>query len=102
MQVEDEVKDEFEEEIPPTQLPENFSKRRATRASTSRNPAPKSSTSGQAAPAGHKPASTGANRRRGAHTLINMTQKRKDNISSSFLASLRNKGISEELRKTKR
>ena len=96
----EEVEDVFgeedeEDEIPPTQLPDTNSKRRETRASSRQLPPP---TTPPPPPPVAKPADKGL----GAQAGVKLTQKRKDNISSSFLTSLSNKGISEELRKTKR
>ena len=82
----EEEDEEDEEEIPPTQLPLPTSQKklRETRASSRQQ----------------KPSAAG--RYKPPEAFIQLTQKRKDNISSCFLTSLSNKGVSEELRKTKR
>ena len=111
------VQDEIEEEVlPATQLPSSFAKRRETRSSknvsTPTLPAGGAtitrSVPGRSSAVGNTSGSSGPPTRRiqasskPPQATVNMTQKRKENISSSFLASLRNKGISEELKKTKR
>ena len=91
-----EVEDAIEDEIlPATQLPPPLSKRNAgKRRSASRN--------SSAARRNGRAADSGASVQKPPQTLVNMTQKRKENITSSFMASLSNKGISEELKKTNR
>lgn len=95
-EVEDEVleEDEDEDQIPPTQLPEpNSSKRRETRRSSQtaiKNP-PQSAPS-KAAKRPSKP----------IKASVILSQKKKDNISSSFISALNSKGLSDELQKTKR
>lgn len=118
------VDDVFDDEmLPATQLPVPTTKRGSTRRATGANRTGSSSGSKPASGAktGAKTsAKTGAkwSARSGAKSAarlagkfssnpakrsnINMTQKRKENISSAFMTSLRNKGISDELMRTKR
>lgn len=99
----EEVEDEIDDEIlPPTQLP---AKKRGTRSSSTKRPAAaaaaatpsKRSQSVSGAPSDATKKSVG-----GKRSSQLLTQKRKDNISSSFLTSLANKGISEEMQKSER
>ena len=92
VEIQEEVEDAIEDDefLPPTQLPlPTKAPRRETRsAATNKKKAVKRGVTERAS----KP----------PQASIILTQKRKDNISATFLASLTNKGISEELRKTKR
>ena len=129
VEIREEVEDAINEEIPPTQFPvpnSKGTKRRETRASAAKRsagPPTKKSTSKMASTAAASSSSKSAANvslksaanefsksaanvsskpRKEAKQTIFLTQKRKDNIASSFKTSLANKGITEELRRTKR
>ena len=96
VEIQEDVDDAIEDEIPPTQLPapaSKYSKKKETRgrASTQKQRLP--------AAAATKPPGAGKTAK---PSKVNLTQKRKDNISASFLTALGNKGITEEMRRTKR
>ena len=113
MEIQEVVEDAFDDEmLPPTQLPVPIpaSKTKKTRASNRRpaaSAAPTDSSSGGASTSRSKAGSgvSAATKRAVGQTVktpANMTQKRKDNISASFMTSLSSKGISDVLMKTKR
>lgn len=114
MEIEENVEDAVDDdevEIPPTQMPDSPPPRRTVRNMRTSTPSSSSgkvsknlhsASSSKKATSMKRPAPKPVKVTQPKASPIFLTQKKKNNISASFMTALANRGLSEELKKTAR